>query len=123
MAKITVYTISQNNFYQNWTSEFYTSDTVASALMKHFYQGKDLKNFLNASIHDTNNMRLVEELCIRHVDVVIPTALPSEVSTIWPESTIGIAVITVGAFLLLSFLFCLICCLCVCCCREAKEKE
>jgi len=122
MAVVRVYMISQNNFFPNWTSELYTSDTVAMTLPKNFYQGKDLENFLNISIVDTNNARLVEELCIRHSDVIIATA-PIEDSTTWPESTTGIAVITVSAFLLLSFLFCLICCICVCCLREEKEKE
>ena len=122
MAEVRVYMISQNSFFQNWTSELYISDTVAMTLTKNFYQGKDLESFLNASIYDSANTGLVEELCIRHVDVRI-TVLPIEDSTTWPESTTGIAVITVSAFLLLSFLFCLICCICVCCLREEKEKE
>ena len=122
MAEVRVYMITQNNFYPNWTSELYTSDTVAVALAKNFYKGIDLENFLNTSRYDSTNAMLVEELCIRDLDVRVAT-VPIEDSTEWPESTTGIAVITVSAFLLLSFLFCLICCICVCCLREEKEKE
>jgi len=120
MAVISVYMIVQNNFFPNWTSELYTSRNVA--LPKTFYKGEDLEDWLNTSRIDTNNARQVEELCIRHLDVG-RTQRPTEDSTTWPESTTGIAVITVSAFLLLSFLFCLICCICVCCLREEKEKE
>ena len=112
--------ISQNNFYPNWTSEVYTSYMIARSLAKGFYQGNDLKNFLNTSRFNSTNARLVEELCIVGADV---RNEHDECPTTWPESTIGIAVITVSAFLLLSFLFCLICCICVCCLREENKKE
>ena len=115
MAELRVYMIAQNNFYQNWTSELYTSDTVAITLTKKFYEGIVLVNFLNTSRNDSRNAELVEELCIRDFNVTL-TTFPEEESTTWSESTIGIVVITVGAFLLLSF------CICVCCLREEKEK-
>ena len=111
--------ISQNNFYPNWTSELYTSDTVARTLPKMFYKGEVLKNFLNTSKFDSINTRLVEELCIEDVDVRL-MSVSDENPTTWPESTIGIVVITVCAFLLLLFLMCWIC---VCCLRKAENKE
>ena len=117
MAVVRVYMIRQNNFYPNWTSELYTSDTVARTLPKMFYKGEVLKNFLNTSKFDNTNTRLVEELCI--VDVRL-MSVSDENPTTWPESTIGIAVITVCAFLLLLFLICWIC---VCCLRKAENKE
>ena len=121
MAELRVYMIIQNNFYPNWTSELYTSDTTAVNLMKNFYHGRDLEDFFNTSSHDSINAMLIEELCI---SAVIPPPIPvSGDPTIWPESAIGIAVIIVSVVLLLSLICCLICCICVCCVREDKEKE
>ena len=119
---VKVYMISQDNFYPNWTSESYTSAIVARTSPKYFYQGEDLKNFLNASIFNSTNTRLVDELCVKGADVRV-TNMPDERPTIWPESTIGIAVISVTSILLVLFLFCLICCVCVYCLREENEKE
>jgi len=122
MAVVKVYMISQDNFYPNWTSESYTSAIVARTSPKNFYQGEDLKNFLNTSIFNSTNTRLVDELCVKGADVRV-TNMPDECPTIWPESTIGIAVISVSSILLVLFLFCLICSVCVCCLREENEKE
>ena len=114
--------ISQNSFYSNWTSKLYTSDVVARALPKNFYQGEDMRSFLNASRFDPTNARLVENLCIVDLDARL-TNVSDESPTTWPESTIGIVVIAVSALSLLLFLICIICCICVCCLREDNEKE
>jgi len=119
---VRVYMISHNNFYLNWTSELYTSDIVARTSPKFFYQGENLNNFLNASISNSTNARLVDELCIKGADIRV-TNISDESPTSWPESTIGIAVISVSVILLTLFLFCLICFVCVCCLQEENEKE
>ena len=121
---ISVYMIVQNNFYQNWTSDIYTSEITAKSSPKSFYKADDLKGFLSESFENPNNEELMEELCV--LDMRTQGSLVSRGVTAdetWPESTTGIAVITVGAFLLVALAFCLTCCICVCCLREEKEKE
>lgn len=119
--------IVQNNFYQNWTSEIYTSETAARSSPKSFYKADDVRMFLNQSLENPINQEIREELCILGMETVpnvagAPAFIP-ESTTEWPDSPTGIAVITVAAFLLVALMFCLICCLCVCCLREEKEKE
>lgn len=124
---ISVYMISQNNFYQNWTSEIYPSEIAAISTPKSFYKGTDVRTFLNESLENPTNQEIREELCIMGLETLpeavgAPAFIP-ESTTEWPESTTGIAVIAVAVFLLVALMFCLICCLCVCCLREEKEKE
>lgn len=117
--------IVQNNFYQNWTSDIYTSEIAARSSPKSFYKADDVRTFLNKSLENPNNQELKDKLCILDLRTEIrdQSTLPPEDGTTWPESATGIAVITVGAFLLLALIFCLTCCICVCCLREEKEKE
>jgi len=119
--------IVQNNFYQNWTSDIYTSERAARTSPKSFYKSDDVRTFLNKSLENPENEKIKEELCISKLelvnDIVVGDFISGEESTTWPESTTGIAVITVGAFSLVALLFCLTCCICVCCLREEKEKE
>ena len=121
---VSVYMIVQNNFYQNWTSDIYTSEITARSSPKSFYKAEDLETFLGKSFENSNNEELMKELCI--LDLQPPVRLPVTGITDdspWPQTPTGIAVITVGAFLLVALVFCLICCTCVCCLREEKEKE
>lgn len=124
---VSVYMIVQSNFYQNWTSDSYTSETAARSLPKSFYKGEDIKTFLNRTLEKQNNEELRKELCVVGLET-LDNLISSEItgdedSTTWPQSATGIAVITVAAFLLVALLFCLTCCICVCCLREEKEKE
>ena len=112
--------IVQNNFYQNWTSDIYTSEITAKSSPKSFYKADDLRTFLSRSL---NNEELMEELCILDMRLVSSFITAGGTEEPWPESPTGIAVITVGAFLLVALVFCLTCCICVCCLREEKEKE
>lgn len=116
--------IVQNNFYQNWTSDIYTSELTAKSSPKSFYKADDLKTFLSESFGNPDNEELMEELCILDMRLV-GGIMSGEITgdETWPESPTGIAVITVGAFLLVALVFCLTCCICVCCLREEKEKE
>lgn len=125
---VSVYMIVQNNFYQNWTSDIYTSERAARTSPKSFYKSEDVRIFLNKSLENPENEKLKKELCILNMEVCernlgSVVGNDGEESTTWPQSTTGIAVITVGAFLLVALLFCLTCCICVCCLREEKEKE
>ena len=116
--------IVQNNFYQNWTSDIYTSEIAAKSSPKSFYKADDLNDFLMASLDNPNNEELTSDLCIQNlipVEAVMGQAIAEDEP--WPETPTGIAVITVGAFLVAALVFCLTCCLCVCCLREEKEKE
>lgn len=118
--------IVQNNFYQNWTSDIYTSEITARSSPKSFYRAEDVATFLDESLKNPSNEELMEELCILDFELPYTTVtdgIVSEESTSWPESPTGIAVITVAAFLLVALVFCLTCCICVCCLREEKEKE
>ena len=111
--------IVQNNFYQNWTSDIYTSEITAKSSPKSFYKADDLNMFLRESLTE----ELIEELCILETRLMTNPITAEVTDEVWPESPTGIAVITVGAFLLVALIFCLTCCICVCCLREEKEKE
>ena len=116
--------IVQNNFYQNWTSDIYASEIAAKSSPKSFYKADDLQDFLEASLNKPSNEELINNLCILNLNL-LEAVTGQEITgdEPWPETPTGIAVITVGAFLVVALIFCLTCCLCVCCLREEKEKE
>ena len=107
--------ITEDNFYQNWTSESYTSETRARELQKSFYQGIDIMEYLTVSLQHEGNRMLVDELCIKNLQVT-----GEDDATVWPQSATGITVITLGAFFLVTLIITIAIVSCV---HHLKKKK